>query len=102
MAVLWTPAVDFVMPWKASLKATDPLFWQLKVAAFLAAAVSPGDRQWSKLRDCIGDLVGLPHRMELVHKDAQQTSWINDSKATNVASVQVCQAGSHPLDMSRI
>lgn len=65
--------------------------WQLKVAAFLASAVSPGEQQWQKLQGCIPDLAGLPHRMELVVKDEHGVSWINDSKATNVHSVQVCQ-----------
>ena len=63
------------------------------MAAFLASAVSPGEQQWCKLQRCIPDLVGLPHRLELIHKDVHGSRWLNDSKATNVESVQVCQAG---------
>jgi hypothetical protein len=63
---------------------------ELKVAAFLASVVSPGQQEWQLLQACIPDLVGLPHRMEFVHKDEHGISWINDSKATNVDAVKVC------------
>jgi UDP-N-acetylmuramoylalanine-D-glutamate ligase len=61
------------------------------VAAFLASAVSPEEQEWLKLQACISDLVGLPHRMELIHRDEHGINWINDSKATNVDSLQVCE-----------
>lgn len=55
----------------------------------MATAVSPGEQQWQKLQACIPELLGLPHRKELVHVDEHGTSWLNDSKATNVESVRV-------------
>lgn len=64
----------------------------MQVAAFLAASVAPGEQQWKKLQACIPDLVGLPHRMELVHKDVHGVRWVDDSVSTSVKSVQVREA----------
>lgn len=58
-------------------------------AAFLACSMVPGEDQWAQLQKSIPHLTGLPHRMELVHRDQEGVSWYNDSKATNVESVKV-------------
>jgi UDP-N-acetylmuramoylalanine--D-glutamate ligase len=58
----------------------------LNVCAALCLIESFGFKQ-DLILAALSSFVGLPHRMELVVKDEQSRSWINDSKSTNVHSL---------------
>ncbi len=59
------------------------------MAAILAARLSGATPD--AIREGLATFAGLPHRLELV-RELDGVEWINDSKATNVDSVQVALA----------
>jgi UDP-N-acetylmuramoylalanine--D-glutamate ligase len=65
------------------------------LAALLAVMVADPahttDRAREQMADAVATFHALPHRLEPV-ADAQGVLWLNDSKATNVASTQVALA----------
>ncbi len=63
-------------------------------AALAAALTSALGGSGTGIQQGLAGLRALPHRMEVVHQGAGIT-WINDSKATNVAATQVGIRGLH-------